>query len=478
MRRVLIRSVVRHASAFITASAAFLCLLVGQPHAFASGFATIGLTPDHYSPVTTAPVAAYSNPAALRAGPGGLRLMLDGTFAYRRATYVRTATDIPEPADGEGANTGEAELTNVFALPNLSAAMDLGDFTLGAGVFVPFGGAVDWSKNNDFLGDSNYVGAVDSAARWHSISGLWATGYGTLAGAYEIKKIRLSLGLSANYVYTQLELTQATTVILDDNLRNEGRMNTKLTGSTGSFGLGLHWEPIRKQLWGGISYQAPPGLWWGQTLEGPLRTEYGSGNGKDAIRLNQKFPDILQAGVRYRPDPRFEFRLTGNWQRFSVVKNQCLMRGKKPCPVSDSGLAKLNDKNGEPYKVQPFANFLRRWQDAFGARIAASAWVNDRWELFTALSWDGTAVPLGRLEPGLMDGNDIAVTLGTRLGLGDRVLLGLSYMHQVMVPRDTTGKSQLAEADYPNALPSAQGRYRQTVGVANLSLGLRFGEKR
>ncbi len=468
------RCVLRRPSTFVSICATFVCVFGGQPYASASGFATLGVTPDHYSPVTTAPVAAYSNPAALRAG-SGMRLMFDGTLAYRRASYARTVADAPVPVGGEGANTGQAELSNVFALPNLSAAMDVGDFTLGAGVFVPFGGAVDWNKNQSFEGDPNYVGAVDSPARWHSIAGLWATVYGTLAGAYEIKKIRLSLGLSANYVYTRLELTQATTVALDDNLRNEGRMNTTLSGSAASFGLGLHWEALPRQLWGGLSYQAPPGFWRGQNLEGPLRTEYGSGNGKDTIHLNQDFPDIVQAGVRYRPDPRFEFRLTANWQRFSVVKNQCLMRGKRRCPVSDSGLAHLDDANGKPYKDPPFANFLRRWHDAFGARMAASAWVNNDWELYTALSWDGTAIPLGRLEPALIDGNDIAVTFGTRLGFGERLVLGVSYMHQVMLPRDTTGKSKLADAKYPNALPSAQGRYRQTVGVANLSLGLRFG---
>ncbi len=442
-------------------------LLAPPSRARASGFSTIGLVPDHYSPITTSPVAVSTNPAALRASAARLTLSLDGTMAYRRATYFRTESDVPEPDDAAGANTGLSKLSNVFAVPNIASSLTLGDFTLGAGVFVPFGGAATWDQNEAFRGDRNYVGAVDSPARWHNLSGLWATGTASVAAAYELKKTGLSVGVTGSYVYTQLEITQATTFVLDDNLTNEGRMHTKLTGSTGSFGLGLHWEALQDKLWTGLSYQAPPGLWQGQALAGRLRTDYGSGRGNNDIRLRQNFPDIMQGGVRYRPDPRFELRATGNWQRFSAVRSQCLIRGESECRVKQNGLTAT--KNPEV-----FANFVRRWHDSFGARLAASAFVNARWELFTAVSWDGTAVPIGTLEPGLLDGHDVAGTLGTRIGITDNFVLGTSYMHQVMIPRDSTGKSTLANNDYPNHLPSAGGRYKQTVGVLNLNLELRF----
>jgi len=449
---------------------AVLWLLAARVHA--SGFATISFLPEHFSPVTTTPAATLTNPAALRAGRG-LRFLLDGNIAFRRARYVRTVSDVPEPPGAAGANTGRAELSNVFALPTLSVAYGINDWTLGAGVFIPFGGAATWGKNSAFAGDKTYVGAVDSSARWHTISGLWATGYVSTAVAYEIRPLGLSLGASGNYVYTQLELTQAYSASLDDDLRAEGRMNTQLTGSTGSFGLGLQWEALRDRLWTGLSYQAPPGFWQGQELKGPLRTSGPSGVGKDTIHLRQDFPDIVQVGARYRPDSRFELRATGNWQRFSAVRSMCLMRGTRECKTDDRGRTDLDDYKTGP---QPFVNIPRRWHDAFGARIGASAFLRENWEVFTSVSWDGTAVPQSTLEPGLVDGHDLALSLGSRLSFNDRVSVGASYMQQIMIPRDTTGKSRLSADSLPDRLPSAQGRYRQTVGILNLNLLLSFGD--
>lgn len=452
-----------------------LCVALGlvASRVQASGFATLSFAPEHFSPVTTTPVATYTNPAALRADEG-FRLILDTNLAYRRASYVRTVSDVPEPLDGAGTNTGRAELSNVFALPTLSAAYGIQDFTIGTGVFLPFGGAAEWDKTTAFEGEKTYVGAVDSPARWQAISGLWATGYVSTAVAYEVRPLGLSFGVSGNYVYTQLEITQAFTASLDDSVRSEGRMNTKLTGSTGSFGAGLQWEALRERLWASVSYQAPPGLWQGQELKGPLRTSTPSGVGKDNIHLRQDFPDIVQAGVRYRPEPRFELRLTGNYQRFSAVRSQCLMRGSRECKVDSQGRTDLADyPAGTP---QPFANIPRRWRDAFGARVGASAFLRKHWELFSSLSWDGTAVPLGTLEPGLVDGNDVSILFGSRISFTDHVSLGASYMHQMMIPRDSTGKSRLADDGFPDRLPTAQGRYRQTVGILDLNLLLRFGK--
>jgi long-chain fatty acid transport protein len=442
--------------------AGFLVVLSASPAA-AGGFAALGYMPDYYTAVTTTPVASYTNPAALRARPG-LRWFAELTLAYRVATYDRAVTDTPEPPGAEGANVGKAELHNFGVIPLLSGGVSLGDFALGLGVFGPFGGDAQWDRNEKFADHPEYVGAVDGTARWHGISGKWATSYFTAALAYEIPGSGLSLGVSGNVVRSAIEVSQAVTATIDDSVRNEGRLHGEVAGWSGSFGVGAHWEALpEERLVLGLSYQSPPGGWGdGMRHEGTVRTNLGTGLNRDRIHLYQTFPDIIQAGLRTRPSRAFELRLSGNYMRFSVVRGQCLSRIDRRCSVREDGTVAANSG--------AITNFVRRWHDSFGARVAGSVFVRESHELFAALSWDGSAIGDATLEPGLPDGNDLGFTLGANLRLARTLDLGVSYMFMYMLPRDTRGKNILSDFEAPSHVPSADGQYTCWVGMANLNL--------
>src|SRR5689334_2623884 len=95
-------------------------MLLAAAPASAAGFATARFGGEHGSVVTTNPTALYYNPAGL-AFSEGIHLMADGTLALRRVTWEHPAAagDPADPAGGEGANTGRAELFNVFGAPML-----------------------------------------------------------------------------------------------------------------------------------------------------------------------------------------------------------------------------------------------------------------------------------------------------------------------------------------------------------------------
>jgi long-subunit fatty acid transport protein len=226
----------------------------------------------------------------------------------------------------------------------------------------------------------------------------------------------------------------------------------------------VHWEALSEQrLVLGLSYQSPPGGWdEGMRYEGTLRTNFGTGVNRDKIHLDQTFPDIIQAGLRTRPIPGWELRLSANYQRFSVVRGQCLARAGSRCRVSDDGTVGAN--------AGAFANYVRRWHDTFGARVASSVFVREVHEVFAAVSFDGTAIPDSTLEPGLPDGNDLGFTLGANLRLTKTLDLGLSYMFLYMLPRDNRGKSIVSDFAAPTHLPSADGQYTGWMGMANISL--------
>jgi long-chain fatty acid transport protein len=444
-----------------------LCAFVFPDPAYAGGFSTASYAPDHQTAVTTTPNATYTNPAALTAVQG-FRLFLDGTVALRVAEYRRDKSDTPKPKDVPNSNVGKATLHNVFAVPTFSLAYTVDDLAVGVGVFLPFGGAVSWDKKKQYEDEEVYIGAVDSPARWHAIEALMATGYISGAFAYHLGR-GVSLGVSGNLVYTQLELTQAMSASLDDNVVNEGRANLQLSGWNGSFGVGLQWEMLPDVAWFGASYQAPPGLWQGMLVEGDLNANFRTGVTKERIRLEQDFPDIIQAGLRLKPSTPWELRLSGNYQRFSVIKSQCLARVRVgPCTTDGSGLTEANSG--------PFVNLVRRWQDTWGARLAGSFFFGEhqRYELFAAAAYDGSAVPDQTLEPGVIDGDDLIGSLGTHITFARRYTLGASVTQLWMIPRDNRGESRLSSLPIPNRLPSSDGRYEQMVSLFNLNFEARF----
>ena len=446
------------------AQLAFLPLLallfVGRVHA--GGSSTLSYMPDHYTPITTTPVAVYTNPAALRANQG-LRLLADGILVYHYMSYDRDHSDTPEPMGAEGANTGKNTVHNWGGGPLLYANIPFRWVSLGFGAYTAFGGDVAWDKNKKFANHPVYVGAVDGSQRWHSVQGTWFTGFLTTALAVQIPHTRFSLGVSGNAVYTRIELEQALTAKLDDSIRSEGRMHALSSGWTGSFGLGVHWEALKKKLWLGASYQAPPGLWKPVHLEGPLRLNLGTGVTRQTASVEQDFPDIVQAGLRVRPVKSWELRLSGNYMRMSVTRSQCIALEGKTCHVNHDGLAPANSG--------AVANFVRRWHDTWGARLSASKFfARERYELFAGVMYDSNAIPNSTLEPGLVDGDDLGGTLGGRVRVLPALELGLSYLHQVMIPRDNRGKSSLSSYDPPNHVPSPDGRYEQWAGIVNLNV--------
>jgi long-chain fatty acid transport protein len=431
----------------------------------AGGVSTLSYMPDHYTPITTTPVAVYTNPAALRA-LDGLRLFADGLLVYHYQSFDRDHSDIAEPKGAEGANTGKNSARNWSAGPMLYASIPFRWVTLGFGAYQTFGGDVAWDKNKRFKNDSTFVGAVDGSQRWHSVQGSWLTGNLTGAIAFQVPHTRLSFGVSGNAVYTSIELEQALTATLEDSIRNEGRMYADVTGWSYSFGLGVHWEALKKKLWLGLSYQAPPGLWRPVRLEGPLKLNLGSGVNTQTIHTAQDFPDILQAGIRVRPVKNWELRLTGNYMRMSALRSQCLALEGQSCRVNSQGLAQPNDA---------VANFVRRWHDTWGARLSASHFFErERYEVFAGVMYDSNAIPNSTLEPGLIDGDDLGGTLGGRIKVLRSLELGVSYLYQYMLPRDNRGKSALPSYSVPNHAPSADGRYRQWAGILNVNVTGRF----
>lgn len=466
-RDMTLRKTLATAATTFALSLASLSMLSSE--ALASGFSTARFGGEHGHPTTTNATAVYYNPAGI-ADSEGIHIYLDGSLALRSASYLheRGGADVDEPADAQGSNYGEATLFNLAASPMVGATGKFGDFAVGLGFYVPFGGVAVWDKNAAFEGNTQYPGPEDGVQRWYAIEGTIRSMYLTLAAAYHIEPARLSIGVSGNIILSTIDTIRARNSDGSNNVQSEGRSYLNVSGTGGSFGVGAVFEAIPEALWIGASYQSRPNISGGMSLEGTLQNKFGAGAASDPtdVTVRQDLPDIIRVGGRYRASESIELRLFGDFSRWSALKDQCISAPDKECAVNEDG--------SEVEVGTVTQNIPRRWEDAFGVRAGLSYFPTPAAEVYSGLGYDGNAVPDETLEPGLMDFDDVSVTLGGRFEVVEKLHLGLSYTHIFYVQRDTTGKSKLSEYQSPSIVPDAGGIYNQTIGVVNANVEVQF----
>lgn len=460
----------------------------GLGEAAASGFMVARFGGEHGHPTTDNPTAMYYNPAGL-ALKGGTRLYLDGTFAYRTASYDRPLAAVTDPGGGTpddalGANAGKATLFNLAAAPFAGVVSDLGVPGLGVGLgfYVPFGGSAVWDKNEDFR-DSPYPGAVDGVQRWWAIEGTIRSAYATTAVAYHIPSLRLSIGLSGNLVLSAVDTIRARNItdgsddlVFPNGKQKEGRTRLVVDGLDLSIGAGIIWQPA-DDWWVGVSYQSQPGF--GEMhLEGELSSFAPGPNNTEPdvsdVNLVQELPDVIRAGVRWRASPTLELRLFGDYVRWSVLENQCVSTSAR-CEVAADGSA----ISGVPVAL----NIPREWNDAFGVRGGASYWFSPDLELMVGAGWDGSAVPDHTMDPVLMDMPKVTASLGARYEmLDDHMALAFTYTQVFYMEREidretyfvTDNGQKVPRYQGVSKTPNLAGTYNQSVGAANLYVEYTF----
>lgn len=481
--------------------AASLCTAIvsSAAPAWASGILVARFGGEHGHPTTSNPTAIYYNPAGI-ALDKGTRIYLDGTFALRHASYDRPVEAIGrigtfqpdgtlvneagEPIDGTPveairANSGKAELTNFVVSPFIAVVSDLGIPNLGVGAafYVPFGGTAVWGRNEEFEGTElgrKYPGAEDGPQRWFTEDGKIQSLYFTAAGAYRLEGPRLTFGVGLNLINNVLHTVRARNadgtddLVFATGLPKEGRSLVEASNWEFGLGAGVIWEPM-ENLWVGASYQSQPGFGTSH-LKGTLTTSLAGTTSEEDIEMEQSMPDVLRVGGRWRPDPRWELRLFGEYVRWSVLRQQCLRNtevedGK--CAFNEDGSAKP-ESNGAVIQ-----NIPRLWKNAFGIRAGASYWLTPPVELFLGAGFDSNAIPNKTLDPSLYDMNKVTIAGGGHFEILEDVSLMATFT-QVIYATRTIEVDESQPFVPPSRQPNSAGTYRQSISVLDVAAQYRF----
>jgi long-chain fatty acid transport protein len=465
------------------AAAAALC---PAAPARGSGLLVARFGGEHGHATTANPTAVYYNPAGL-ALEGGTRLMLDGTFAWRTVTYTRpqSAIDSPgvgTPEDAIGANSGEATLGNLAAMPFVGAASDLGVPGLGVGLafFAPFGGAASWDGNDAFKDNDEYPGARDGVARWWSIDGTIRALYLSAAAAYRLPGLGLSFGLALNGIRGESHTVRARNGDGSDDLVlhnpatgqteiKEGRSEIDVSGLAFGFGVGVVWEPA-PDTYVGLSYQSRPNGSGGMVMEGTLKNALATAPlSTSDVEMTQDLADVVRLGFRTKVHPQVELRVGAEYAFWSALERQCILDAAvstRRCEVAADGSAAADSGI--------ILNLERRWEDAYGFKAGASYYLSDRLEAFAGAGYDGTAVPDGFMDPALFDLPKVAGSLGARYVLADGVRVTATLGHVYYFSADTAGKAKPPSLATPSTAADAGGKYEQAVSLLGVAVEAGF----
>jgi len=465
--------------------AATLLLGLAAQDAHAAGFAAARFGGEHGNPTESNPSALYYNPGGLGLSDGH-QLTLDVTFAWRTASYDRPVDAISGDTSGMSedaiaANTGEGTLNNYIWAPMAAFTTDFGmDIGLvgGFAFYAPFGGQAVWDKADP---NAAFPGAEAGSQRWYTIDGTIRTLAYTAGLGYYIEPAKLSLGVTGSLLQSEINTVRARNADGTDNVGNgefqiEGRSLIDATSLDWNLGVGLLWNPMKDQLWVGLSYTSAPNLTGEQVLEGTLQNLLATGQPTvEDIKLTSGLPDIIRLGARYRPSDKLELRLFGDYTRWSLLEQQCLIGAAATdldtaCATNGTTGASTN-----PDKANAVIQVLqRRWQDAFGLRLGGSYWVIPEVELLLGGGFDSNAIPDENLEPALFDMNKFTGSVGVRYEFLKNMGFMLTATEVFYLERDTTGANTASTLDPPSRQPSSEGVYNQNIFLVNANVQVGF----
>ena len=424
---------------------ALVTLATWAPVALAGGFMVSKIGGDTAGVTEASPSSLFWNPAAL-GRVRGTTLYLDNNVIWRLHHYER---DLVGEAAGGGREPRQTH-AHFDPQPMLALTSDLGSerLTLGVGGYVPFG--------------STSVNASDGPERWHSIWGGIIGGFLSASLTYALTD-ELWVGASGSYVLASVRSYRAVdfapfveeragTRIAPEQVEHEGRAYLDFSGSGAAASLGVLWAPgpfslgaswtsaVRLRLNGSFEIYLPRSSFYQEVIGDDIRSP---------ATFRATWPQALRVGGSWQASARWSYRLSGEWVQWSQY-DRITIRARQ----SDSTLGDVDQV------------LVTGWQDTWGVRAGTRARISESWQAFGGAGWESSAIPPRELGPDNFDAHKFGLAGGVIVDLSERLRLTTGYTHVLYLP---------VEVRTSNRAPSAAGSHRQSAGLLNTNLTLRFG---
>jgi long-chain fatty acid transport protein len=256
-------------------------------------------------------VATADNPSAIYYNPAGIT-QLEGNHVQLGSLFY-----LGMQSHYDAINSSGRDVTSdyqVVPVPEFYYTYKPKDCPLsaGLGVYTPFGLSLKWPENASFR-DS----AIEGAMTYATINPVVA---------YQIlPSLSVSMGPTFNWSDLKLRKGLVSTPGLGDEFVFRG--NNWGYG----FNAGIRWQPSEQWAFG-ASYRSASDIdYKGETK---LVLPLGMGSASSSSSSEIKFPQIVIAGVSYRPTPAWNIEVNVDWADWNVVDDLTF----KNTPVGDQSM--------------------------------------------------------------------------------------------------------------------------------------------
>lgn len=375
-----------------------------------------------------AQVAHADNPSAIFFNPA-LLSRLEGTQFRLGTTLLFPEREFTSDFDGRTYKTK----SEVFFPSTLYLSHKAGDrFSLGLGVFNPFGLGTDWGRD----WEGRYL-ATNSQMQTYNINpsmSFQATPW-----------LSISAGVNFLFLNTTLERRVPPSILLTP----EGHQKFKGDGEGIGYNLGIlvdlpgdiaigasYRSRVRVDVDGDLTFDVDPAL-----------AAFGLFDRKASATLD--LPDVVHAAVSYSGLERLVLEAGLRWEGWSSYKSLAL----KTTPAVPAE--------------------MKNWKDTWAFNLGAEYQLTDLVALRAGYLFGGNPVPDNTFEPAIPDADVHLFTLGGGLKHGS-FSLDLAYAYQKMNNRN---KNNDLDGGWPALLftvTAPKGQFKSSSHILALSLGYSF----
>jgi long-chain fatty acid transport protein len=249
--------------------------------------------------------ATADNPAAIYYNPAGITQLPGNNLQANCLTYFNIYVDYKSPSGSTLENDHK-----ILPVPSLyySYTPEECPFSLGLGVYSPFGLSMEWPDSAPFRttgieGCLDYV-TVNPVVAW---------------------KVHETLSVAAGPAFniSHLELRRGIGLLPTDSFKFDGNDNAW------GFTAGLLWQP-HEQWSFGASYRSPVKVHYDGTGDAQPAPPFP---GSFPSNAKVDFPQVIIAGVSYRPTPDWNIEFNVDWTDWNTL-NEVTFAGVGAVPFN------------------------------------------------------------------------------------------------------------------------------------------------